>query len=188
MGLEPTISTNVDRVPLAEHVPFGDDGINPLPTNKEGADWLYAVMGDWMARNGYPGAGSEEEFFRNWLTRKAAGAALVAMGAVEMFGGVTVAFGSGGMAAVGGVALTVVGFDTFSQGAKMLWTPDRHASERGWIGDLVHSTAMRFGGEETAQKFDRGWAVTQIVAGLGAPVVIRVATECSDCLPVSAKL
>ncbi len=170
-----TIDGNVDRMFLAEYVPFGDDGINPLPTNKEGADWLYAVMGDWMARNGYPGAGSEEEFFRNWLTRNAAGVALVGLGALEMFGGVTVAIGSGGIAAVGGVALTVVGFDTLSQGAKMLWTPDRHASERGWIGDLVHNTAMHFGGEETAQAFDRGWAVTQIVAGLGAPVVIRYA-------------
>lgn len=182
-----TIDGNIDRMFLAEYVPFGDDGINPLPTNKEGADWLYAVMGDWMARNGYPGAGSEEEFFRNWLTRKAAGAALVALGAIEMFGGVTVAFGSGGMAAVGGVALTVVGFDTFSQGAKMLWTPDRHASERGWIGDLVHSTAMRFGGEETAQKFDRGWAVTQIVAGLGAPVVIRYAATRATRVAASGK-
>ena len=170
-----TINTNVERVPLAEYVPGSDDGINPLPTNKEGADWLYAVMGDWMARNGYPGAGSEEEFFRNWLTRNAAGVALVGLGALEMFGGVTVAIGSGGLAAVGGVALTVVGFDTLSQGAKMLWTPDRHNSERGWIGDLVHDTAMHFGGEETAQAFDRGWAVTQIVAGLGAPVVIRYA-------------
>ncbi len=169
------ISRNVDRMFLAEHMPFGEDGINPLPTNKEGADWLYAVMGDWMARNGYPGAGSEEEFFRNWLTRNAAGVALVGLGALEMFGGVTVAIGSGGLAAVGGVALTVVGFDTLSQGAKMLWTPDRHASERGWIGDLVHDTAMHFGGEETAQAFDRGWAVTQIAAGLGAPVVIRYA-------------
>ncbi|MFQ6550645.1 hypothetical protein AADZ90_022105 [Aestuariibius sp. 2305UL40-4] len=170
------ISRNVDRMFLAEHMPFGDDGINPLPTNKQGADWLYAVMGDWMARNGYPGAGSEEEFFRNWLTRNAAGVALVGLGALEMFGGVTVAIGSGGLAAVGGVALTVVGFDTLTQGAKMLWTPDRHASERGWIGDLVHDTAMHFGGEETAQAFDRGWAVTQIAAGLGAPVVIRYAT------------
>ncbi|MBL3576424.1 hypothetical protein JMK10_20165, partial [Rhodovulum sulfidophilum] len=59
-----TINRNVERAPLAEYVPGGDDGINPLPTNKEGADWLNAVMGDWMARNGYPGAGSEEEFFR----------------------------------------------------------------------------------------------------------------------------
>ena len=171
-----TINRNVERAPLAEFVPGGDDGINPLPTNREGADWLYAVMGDWMARNGYPGAGSEEEFFRNWLTRNAAGVALVGLGALEMFGGVTVAIGSGGLAAVGGVALTVVGFDTLSQGAQMLWTPDRHASERGWIGDLVHDTAMHFGGEETAQAFDRGWAVTQIAAGLGAPVVIRYAT------------
>lgn len=165
----------MERAPLAEYVPGADDGINPLPTNKEGADWLNAVIGDWMARNGYPGAGSEEEFFRNWLTRNAAGVALVGLGAIEMFGGVTVAIGSGGLAAVGGVALTVVGFDTLSQGAKMLWTPDRHNSERGWIGDLVHDTAMHFGGEETAQAFDRGWAVTQIVAGLGAPVVIRYA-------------
>lgn len=182
-----TISTNVDRLPLAEHIPFGDDGINPLPTNKEGADWLNAVMGDWMARNGYPGAGSEEEFFRNWLTRNAAGVALVGLGAIEMFGGVTVALGSGGLGAVGGVALTVVGFDTMSQGAKMLWTPDRHASERGWIGDLVHSTAMHFGGEETAQKFDRGWAVTQILAGVGAPVVIRYAATRATRVAASGK-
>ncbi|MBL3576334.1 hypothetical protein JMK10_20475, partial [Rhodovulum sulfidophilum] len=164
-----------------------DDGINPLPTNKEGADWLNAVMGDWMARNGYPGAGSEEEFFRNWLTRNAAGVALVGLGAIEMFGGVTVAIGSGGLAAVGGVALTVVGFDTLSQGAKMLWTPDRHSSERGWIGDLVHDTAMRFGGEETAQAFDRGWAVTQILAGLGAPVVIRYAATRATRVAASGK-
>lgn len=182
-----TISTNVDRLPLAEHVPFGDDGINPLPTNKEGADWLNAVMGDWMARNGYPGAGSEEEFFRNWLTRNAAGVALVGLGAIEMFGGVTVAFGSGGLATAGGVALTVVGFDTLSQGAKMLWTPDRHASERGWIGDLIHSTAMHFGGEETAQKFDRRWAVTQILAGVGAPVVIRYAATRATRVAASGK-
>ncbi|MDO5642150.1 MAG: hypothetical protein Q4G26_07145 [Paracoccus sp. (in: a-proteobacteria)] len=182
-----TIDGNIDRMFLAEYVPFGDDGINPLPTNKEGANWLYAVMGDWMARNGYPGAGSEEEFFRNWLTRKAAGTALVALGTIEMFGGVTVAFGSGGMAAAGGVALTVVGFDTLSQGAKMLWTPDRHAGERGWIGDLVHATAMHFGGEGTAQKFDRGWAVTQIVAGLGAPVVIRYAAKHATRVAASGK-
>lgn len=170
-----TINFNVTRIPLAEYVPGAEDGINPLPTNKDGADWLYAVMGDWMARNGHPGAGTDEEFFRNWLTRNAAGVALVGLGAIEIFGGVTVAIGSGGLAAVGGVALTVVGFDTLSMGAKMLWTPNRHASERGWIGDLVHDTAMRFGSEEIAQKFDRGWAVTQILAGLGAPVVIRYA-------------
>lgn len=182
-----TINSNVERAPLAEYVPGGDDGINPLPTNRDGADWLNAVMGDWMARNGYPGAGSEEEFFRNWLTRNAAGVALVGLGAIEMFGGVTVAIGSGGLAAVGGVALTVVGFDTLSQGAKMLWTPDRHSSERGWIGDLVHDTAMRFGGEETAQAFDRGWAVTQILAGLGAPVVIRYAATRATRVAASGK-
>ncbi|MBL3554159.1 hypothetical protein [Rhodovulum sulfidophilum] len=182
-----TINRNVERAPLAEYVPGGDDGINPLPTNKEGADWLNAVMGDWMARNGYPGAGSEEEFFRNWLTRNAAGVALVGLGAIEMFGGVTVAIGSGGLAAVGGVALTVVGFDTLSQGAKMLWTPDRHSSERGWIGDLVHDTATRFGGEETAQAFDRGWAVTQILAGFGAPVVIRYAATRATRVAASGK-
>lgn len=69
----------------------------------------------------------------------------------------------------------------------MLWTPERHASEHGWIGDLVHSTAMRFGGEETAQKFDRGWAVTQIVAGLGAPVVIRYAATRATRVAASGK-
>jgi hypothetical protein len=170
-----TINTNVQRAPLVEYVPGADNGINPLPTNKEGADWLNAVMGDWMARNGYPGAGSEEEFFRNWLTRTAAGTVLVGLGAVEMFGGVMITVGSSGLGAVAGVALTVVGYDTLTQGAEMLWTPDRHTSERGWIGDLVHDTAMYFGGEEAAQAFDRGWAVTQILVGLGAPVVIRYA-------------
>ena len=172
-----TINTNVDRAPLAEYVPMGDDGINPLPTNKDGADWLHAVMGDWMARNGYPGAGSEEEFFRNWLTRNAAGVALVGLGALEMFGGVVATIGSSGLATVGGVALTVVGFDTLTNGIDMLWTPNRHAGERGWIGDLINDTALHFGGEETAQKFNRGWAVTQIAAGLGAPVVIRYAAK-----------
>ena len=172
-----TINANIDRMFLAEHVPFGDDGINPLPTNKEAADWLYAVMGDWMARNGYPGAGPEEEFFRNWLTRKAAGVALVGLGALEMFGGVTITIGSSGLATVGGVALTVVGFDAMTNGFDMLWTPNRHAGERGWIGDLIHDTAVHFGGEEVAQKFDRGWAVTQIAVGLGAPLVIRYAAK-----------
>ncbi|MBL3576327.1 hypothetical protein JMK10_20655 [Rhodovulum sulfidophilum] len=104
-----------------------------------------------------------------------------------MFGGVTVAIGCGGLAAVGGVALTVVGFDTLSQGAKMLLTSDRHSSERGWIDDLVHDTAMRFGGEETAQAFDRGRAVTQILAGLDAPVVIRYATTRATRVAASGK-
>lgn len=182
-----TINSNVDRIFLAEHVPFGSTGINPLPTNREGADWLYAVMGDWMARNGYPGAGSEEEFFRNWLTRNAAGTVLVGLGAAEMFGGVVATIGTGGLGAVGGVALTVVGFDTLSQGAKTVWTPNRHTSERGWIGDLVHATATRFGSEGAAQKFDRGWAVTQIVAGLGAPVVIRYAATRATRVAASGK-
>jgi len=172
-----TINSNVERAPLAEYMPLSDDGINPLPTNKEGADWLYAVMGDWMTRNGYPGAGSEEEFFRNWLTRKATGVALVGLGALEMFGGVSIAFGSGGLAAIGGVALTVVGFDAMTSGFDTLWTPNRHVGERGWIGDLINDTALHFGGEEVAQKFNRGWAVTQIAVGLGAPIAIRYAAK-----------
>ena len=85
--------------------------------------------------------------------------------------------GTGGLATVGGVALTVVGFDAMTNGFDMLWTPNRHAGERGWIGDLINDTATHFGGEEVAQKFNRGWAVTQIVVGLGAPLAIRYATK-----------
>lgn len=61
------------------------------------------------------------------------------------------ATGSGGFAAVGSLVLTVVGYDTLTQGAQMLWTPDRQSSERGR-------------------------AVSRIAAGLGASVVIRYAT------------
>ena len=170
-----SINRNVARAPLAEY--FSGDRINLLPTNREGADWLYAIMGDWMVRNGFPGANSDEEFFRNWLTRKAAGVALVGLGALEIFGGVAATIGSSGLGTVAGVALTVVGFEALTAGIDMLWTPDRHAGQRGWIGDLIHDTATRFGGEGVAQAFDRGWAVTQIVAGLGAPVAIRYAAR-----------
>lgn len=182
-----SINCNVERMFLAEHMPFTDDGIKPLPTNKEGADWLYAVMGDWMARNGHEGAEPEEEFFRNWLTRKAAGVALVGLGALEMFGGVSMTIGSSGLGTVAGVALTTVGFDTLTNGIDMLWTPKRHAGERGWIGDLINDTATHFGNEEIAQAFNRGWAVTQIAVGLGAPLVIRYAAKKATQVAASAR-
>ncbi|NSX56227.1 hypothetical protein [Parasulfitobacter algicola] len=167
-----SINKNVDRNYLAEHV-TDDDGINHFPTNKDGADWLYAVMGDWMARQGHPDADPEEEFLRNEVDRKVGGVALVAFGTIEMFGGVAVIIKSAGIATYPGVALTVVGFDTFTNGLDMLESPDPEAAARGWIGDGIHNTGKYFGGDELAQSFDRGWIFTQFAVSFGAPVVIR---------------
>lgn len=181
-----SINMNIQRAPLAEYIT--GDRYNLLPTNKEGADWLYSVMGDWMARNGFPGADDDEEFFRNWLTRSAAGVALVGLGAIEVFGGIAATIGTSGWGSVPGVALTVVGFETFTSGIDMLWTPVQHVGQRGWIGDLIHDTAMRFGGEDAAQAFGRGWAVTQIVAGLGAPVALRYAARQATRVSASGRI
>lgn len=65
--LMPQIDKNIDTFNLLGIQ--NDSLIKHSLTNEEGADWLNAVMGDWMVRNGIPAASSDEEFTDNYTSR-----------------------------------------------------------------------------------------------------------------------
>ncbi|NSX55556.1 hypothetical protein [Parasulfitobacter algicola] len=159
---------------------FGDDGeITYLATNNDGADRLYEVMGDWMVRQGgelAENADKDEEFFRHWLDRKLTGSLTMLGGAAEIFAGVSCILGTsmqtGGGGAVGGYALTLTGFEVFSQGVNMFNSPASTDWKTGLIGDVIHSVAEDFGGKAFAAEVDDGWLMTQFALSMGGTAAI----------------
>ncbi len=134
-------------------------------------------MGDWMARNGIPEAGSSEEFTDSYSSRITWGSLNVVLGAVEVVGGVLLiptGVGSFGVGAVAGVAMTVAGVDAFTQGLDMLWTPDEAAHTTGWLGDGVKAMATQFGhtSEDNYASFDKYWGFAMVGLSLGGAGVV----------------
>lgn len=180
------IDKNIDETTY-----FGDDEslLNYFPTNEEGADWLNAVMGDWMVRSGIPGAASDEEFEDNWRSRVVWGGLNVVFGAAEIVGGVALTVGSavgtavtGGTSAVGivaGGAMTLAGFEAITQGIDMWRTPNESSHSAGWLGDGVFAMMNEFGVMEDDDQaaFNRYWSFTMLGLSLGGAGVLGFAGD-----------
>jgi hypothetical protein len=173
--LMPRINKNIDKFNW-----FGiddDELIYQSPTNTEGADWLNAVMGDWMVRNGILKDGNDEEFTDSHSSRIAWGSLNVVLGAAEVVGGVLLiptGAASFGVGAVAGAAMTVAGVDAFTQGLDMLWTPEESAHGTGWLGDGVKAMATQFGhtSEDNYASFDKYWGFAMVGLSLGGAGVV----------------
>ncbi|OKH87848.1 hypothetical protein [Thalassospira sp. TSL5-1] len=184
------ILSRIDRN-IDETTYFGDDEslLNYFPTSEEGADWLNAVMGDWMVRSGIPGASADEEFKDNWRSRVVWGGLNVVFGAADIVGGVVLVAGStvgtavtGGTSAVGIVAggtMTLAGFEAITQGIDMWRTPDEVSHGSGWLGDGAFAMMNAFGvlEDDDVAAFNRYWAFTMLGLTLGGAGVIGFAGD-----------
>lgn len=180
------IDKNIDETTY-----FGDDEnlLDYFPTNEEGADWLNAVMGDWMVRSGIPGASSDEEFEDNWRSRVVWGSLNVVFGAAEIVGGVVLTVGStigtavtGGTSAVGvvaGGAMTLAGFEAITQGIDMWRTPNEASHGAGWLGDGAFAMMNEFGvlEDDDAAAFNRYWSFAMLGLSLGGAGVLGFAGD-----------
>lgn len=163
------------------------DHVNFLPTNEEGADWLYAVMGDWMLRSGIPGASDSELFVDSFNSNMIWGGVNVVFGAAEVAGGVALMMGStiltlpsGGTSTAGivaGGAMTLAGFDAFTSGLDMWRTPNEASHRMGWIGDSSFAMLGAFGvvEEDNHLGYSRGWAFAMLGASLAGGGILGFA-------------
>lgn len=163
------------------------DHVNFLPTNEEGADWLYAVMGDWMLRSGIPGASDSELFVDSFNSNMIWGGVNVVFGAAEVAGGVALMMGStiltlpsGGTSTAGivaGGAMTLAGFDAFTSGLDMWRTPNEASHRMGWIGDSGFAMLSSFGvvEEDNHLGYSRGWAFAMLGASLAGGGILGFA-------------
>lgn len=185
------LSTRINRNIDVNNYFLGDDEslINPAATNAEGADWLNAVMGDWMSRSGIPGASDDEEFSDSRSARIAWGAMNVVFGAAEVVGGVVLTVGSaagtlvtGGASAVGvvaGGAMTIAGFEAITQGIDMWRTPNETSHSMGWLGDGAFAMMNEFGvlDEDDQASFSRYWSFAMLGLSLGGAGVLGYAGD-----------
>lgn len=99
------------------------------------------------------------------------------LGAVEVVGGVllvptgAVSYGVG---TVAGVAMTVAGFEAFTQGLDMLRTPEESSHSTGWLGDSVKAMSTHFGyiPDDNYASFDKYWGFAMLGLSLGGAGVI----------------
>ncbi|WP_406735852.1 hypothetical protein [Thioclava sp. GXIMD4215] len=173
------LSTRINRNIDVNNFFLGDDEdyINRMPTNAEGADWLNAVMGDWMARSGIPGASADEEFSDNWSSRIAWGGMNIVFGAAEFIGGVALTAGTLGWGTVAGGALSLAGFEAITQGIDMWRTPNEAAHSTGWLGDATYAMMNKFGVLEQNDQaaFNRYWSFAMLGLSLGGAGVLGYA-------------
>ncbi len=176
--LSSRINKNIDNLNWF----FGIDDpdlVSYSPTNKEGAKWLNAVMGDWMVRNDMQGATSDEEFTDSFSSRIIWGSLNLVFGSIEVVSGIclvptgSVTYGAG---TVAGVALTVAGLDAFTQGIDMLSTPEQSEHTTGWLGDSVKAMATQFGyiTEDDHASFDKYWSFAILGLSLGGSGIVAV--------------
>ncbi|WP_155846062.1 hypothetical protein [Celeribacter ethanolicus] len=173
------LSTRINRNIDVNNFFLGDDEdhINRMPTNAEGADWLNAVMGDWMARSGIPGASADEEFSDNWSARIAWGGMNIVFGAAEFIGGVALTAGTLGWGTVAGGALSLAGFEAITQGIDMWHTPNEAAHSTGWLGDATYAMMNTFGvlDQNDQASFNRYWSFAMLGLSLGGAGVLGYA-------------
>lgn len=152
-----------------------------LPTNRQGAARLNALIGHFMATNGLVihgengqviDAGRENPRARTkrWLV----GTGLVIVGAAEIVGGVFAATHTVGAGAVAGYALTVTGFDAYSQGLQTLFSPIPNVGRAGVIGDAFYAIGGAIGGDDLAMKFENIWSLGSVAVGIGAGAVVSL--------------
>lgn len=175
------LSTRINRNIDVANYGFGDDEdlIDRLPTNEEGADWLNAVMGDWMVRSGIPGATSDEEFTDSRNSRIVWGTVNMVFGAAEVVGGVVLAAGTLGWGTVAGGALTITGFEAITQGIDMWRTPNEASHSTGWLGDGAYAMMNRFGvlDDNDQASFNRYWSFAMLGLSLGGVGVLGYAGD-----------
>lgn len=173
------INTRINQNINVNNYWFGDreDLINRMPTNEEGADWLNAVMGDWMVRSGIPGAARNEEFADSRNSRIAWGSLNVVFGAAEVVGGIVLATGTLGWGAVAGGALTITGIEAITQGIDMWSTPNEASHSAGWLGDGALAMMKKFGvlDENDQTSFNRYWSFAMLGLSLGGVGVLGYA-------------
>ncbi|MEO9823114.1 MAG: hypothetical protein ABJF50_01695 [Paracoccaceae bacterium] len=175
------LSTRINRNIDVNNYFLGDDEdlINRAATNEEGADWLNAVMGDWMVRSGIPGASRDEEFSDSFSSRIAWGALNIVFGAAEVIGGVVLTVGTLGWGTVAGGALSIAGFEAITQGIDMWRTPNEASHGTGWLGDGAFAMMNEFGvlDENDQASFNRYWSFAMLGLSLGGAGVLGYAGD-----------
>ncbi|MEL6680154.1 MAG: hypothetical protein AAFQ51_15720, partial [Pseudomonadota bacterium] len=168
------INRNIDATTV-----FTDDPslINWSPTNRQGADWLNAVMGDWMVRSGIPGATSDEEFADNRLSRRIWGSLSIVFGVAEIIGGVALMGGTLGLGTLAGGALTIAGFEAITQGIDMWSTPREAEHGTGWLGDGTRAMLTEFGviSDDDQATFNAFWSFAMLGLSLGGSGIMGFA-------------
>ncbi|UWQ79510.1 hypothetical protein K3725_00430 [Leisingera sp. S132] len=175
------LSTRINRNIDVNNFLLGDDEdlINRAATNEEGADWLNAVMGDWMVRSGIPGATRDEEFTDSFSSRITWGTLNVVFGAAEVIGGVALTVGTLGWGTVAGGALSIAGFEAITQGIDMWRTPVESSHSAGWLGDGAFAMMNEFGVLEQNDQtsFNRYWSFAMLGLSLGGAGVLGFAGD-----------
>ncbi|WP_208353555.1 zincin-like metallopeptidase toxin domain-containing protein [Pseudaestuariivita rosea] len=144
--------------------PIPDFQINRAVTNRQAADWLKRHLEIALGH---------DEFLWAFIFRKGGGLLLMAIGIAEIVIGGTLLIGGSvtGVGAVAGGALLVTGWNALEAGARMWATPDRNLHKTS-LDRVVSQLGTTVLGEERAYLADRGWAVTQILVGVGATTLV----------------
>lgn len=180
------VNTNIDATTLQR---IDLSLVNFFPTNAEGAEWLNAVIGDFLARSGSPGADSSEEFADPRRQRVVWGTVNVVFGAAEVIGGIVLTVGAaagtavtGGASSVGivaGGAMTIAGFEAITQGIDMWRTPNEASHGAGWLGDGAFAMMNEMGvlDEDDQASFNRYWSFAMLGLSLGGAGVLGYAGD-----------